>query len=129
MLRGASLVSQVRIRAQMTRLLSKLIRPGPRSQPGGCSYILSNHSIGAPPVRDQVPDIFRQSYHNHFPEIKVKSMRNQGRSDGNEWLQHSRLGFNYRLSDINCAIGIAQLERIEEIVRARERVREKDDEV
>jgi perosamine synthetase len=44
-----------------------------------------------------------------------RSMRNQGRSDGDGWLQHSRLGYNYRLSDINCALGIAQLDRIEEI--------------
>lgn len=51
-----------------------------------------------------------------------QSMRNQGRSDVNGWLQHSCLGYNYRLSEINCALGIAQLERIEEILRARERV-------
>jgi perosamine synthetase len=51
-----------------------------------------------------------------------RSMRNQGRSEGDEWLQHSRLGYNYRLSEINCALGIAQLERIEEMLRARERV-------
>jgi len=51
-----------------------------------------------------------------------RSMRNQGRSDGNGWLQHTRLGFNYRLSDINCALGIAQLRRIEEILIARDRV-------
>ncbi len=55
-----------------------------------------------------------------------RSMRNQGRSNGNSngdgWLQHSRLGFNYRLSEINCALGIAQLERVEEILSARQRV-------
>ena len=47
------------------------------------------------------------------------SLRNQGRAEGVEWLQHARLGYNYRLSDINCALGLAQLERIEEIIRAR----------
>lgn len=50
------------------------------------------------------------------------SMRNQGRSDNKSWLQHERLGYNYRLSDINCALGIAQLERIDEILAKRERV-------
>ena len=51
-----------------------------------------------------------------------RSMRNQGRSDKDRWLQHERLGYNYRLSDINCALGIAQLDRIEEILSKREKV-------
>ena len=51
-----------------------------------------------------------------------RSMRNQGRSDSGGWLQHERLGFNYRISDINCALGIAQLERIDEILAKREKV-------
>jgi perosamine synthetase len=50
-----------------------------------------------------------------------RSLRNQGRTDGDEWLEHERLGYNYRLSDINCALGIAQLERIEELLAKRER--------
>lgn len=48
-----------------------------------------------------------------------RSLRNQGRDDGGQ-LIHNRLGHNYRLSDINCALGIAQLERIEEIFKERE---------
>jgi perosamine synthetase len=51
-----------------------------------------------------------------------RSMRNQGRADGSEWLEHKRLGYNYRLSDINCALGIAQLERIAELLGKRESV-------
>ena len=51
-----------------------------------------------------------------------RSMRNQGRSEDGAWLQHERLGYNYRISDINCALGIAQLERIDEILAKRERV-------
>jgi len=51
-----------------------------------------------------------------------RSMRNQGRSDNGGWLQHERLGYNYRISDINCALGIAQLERIDEILAKREKV-------
>jgi perosamine synthetase len=52
------------------------------------------------------------------------SLRNQGRDSAGGWLAHSRLGYNYRLSDINCAIGIVQLERIDEILAARKRVAE-----
>ncbi|MCK5000413.1 MAG: DegT/DnrJ/EryC1/StrS family aminotransferase, partial [Anaerohalosphaera sp.] len=44
------------------------------------------------------------------------SLRNQGRGKGAGWLAHDRLGYNYRLSDINCALGIVQLGRIDEFV-------------
>jgi perosamine synthetase len=50
------------------------------------------------------------------------SLRNQGRGKGGGWLAHERLGYNYRLSDINCALGIVQLSRIEEFVAKRRRV-------
>ncbi len=50
------------------------------------------------------------------------SLRNQGRGAGGGWLAHERLGYNFRLSDINCALGIAQLSRIEEILALRRRV-------
>jgi perosamine synthetase len=50
-----------------------------------------------------------------------RSMRNQGRAPDSGWLHHERLGYNYRLSDIHCALGLAQLERIEELLRGRER--------
>jgi dTDP-4-amino-4,6-dideoxygalactose transaminase len=53
-----------------------------------------------------------------------KSLRNQGRGDSGVWLQHERLGFNYRLSDINCALGLSQLGRIAEILRQRREVAE-----
>ncbi len=48
-----------------------------------------------------------------------KSMRNQGRGGDGKWLAHVRLGYNYRLSDINCALGIAQVERLDEILEKR----------
>ncbi|MBM4445628.1 MAG: DegT/DnrJ/EryC1/StrS family aminotransferase [Chloroflexi bacterium] len=51
-----------------------------------------------------------------------RSMRNQGRGDGDGWLEHQMLGYNYRLSDLNCALGIGQLERIGEILAKRQRV-------
>lgn len=48
-----------------------------------------------------------------------RSMRNQGRDEGQGWLEHARLGFNYRLSDIHGALGLAQLSRIEELLAKR----------
>ncbi|HOA73855.1 MAG TPA: DegT/DnrJ/EryC1/StrS family aminotransferase [Phycisphaerae bacterium] len=53
----------------------------------------------------------------------ASSMRNQGR-EGMGWLGHARLGYNYRLSDINCALGIAQMGRLEEILANRRNVAE-----
>jgi perosamine synthetase len=52
----------------------------------------------------------------------LSSLRNQGRSDDGAWLVHSRLGFNYRLSDVHSAIGVAQLERLSDMMAARARV-------
>lgn len=51
-----------------------------------------------------------------------RSMRNQGRKTDGGWLAHPRMGYNYRLSDINAAIGLVQLGRIDEIVAERNRV-------
>lgn len=53
---------------------------------------------------------------------RCRSLRNQGRGEDGEWLLHVRLGYNYRLSDIHCALGLAQLERIDERLFARERL-------
>ncbi|MFC1764594.1 DegT/DnrJ/EryC1/StrS family aminotransferase [Planctomycetota bacterium] len=50
------------------------------------------------------------------------SLRNQGRGENGTWLSHERLGYNFRLSDINCALGLAQLTRIEEIKAKRAQV-------
>jgi dTDP-4-amino-4,6-dideoxygalactose transaminase len=59
------------------------------------------------------------------PDAEVKeridSERNQGRAPDMSWLDHDRLGFNYRLSDVACALGIAQLERLEELLAGRQR--------
>lgn len=63
-----------------------------------------------------------------------RSIRNQGRSDmlgkdspgdcdgGGSWLTHEHIGYNYRLSEIACALGIVQMERLDEILEARRRV-------
>ncbi len=50
------------------------------------------------------------------------SLRNQGRGMQGRWLAHERLGYNVRLSDINCALGLAQLARIDEIKAQRRQV-------
>lgn len=57
----------------------------------------------------------------HLADV-LRSLRNQGRSDDGAWLVHSRLGFNYRLSDVHCAIGVGQLERLGDMLAARARV-------
>jgi len=53
---------------------------------------------------------------------RIDSERNQGRAPDMGWLDHDRLGYNYRLSDIACALGIAQLERLEAMLIDRARV-------
>lgn len=54
--------------------------------------------------------------------ILSKSMRNQGRGEGDEWLTHSRLGYNYRLDEMSAALGLSQLKRLDEILERREKV-------
>ena len=53
---------------------------------------------------------------------RIDSERNQGRAPDMGWLDHDRLGFNYRLSELACALGLAQLDRLEEMLAARARV-------
>ena len=53
-----------------------------------------------------------------------RSLRNQGRSENAEWLNHIRLGYNYRLDEMSCAMGIGQLNRIDELLDKRARVAE-----
>jgi perosamine synthetase len=47
------------------------------------------------------------------------SLRNQGRLETSSWLQHGRLGYNYRLDDVSAALGIGQLEKFDRILAAR----------
>jgi perosamine synthetase len=53
---------------------------------------------------------------------RIDSERNQGRAPDMGWLDHDRLGFNYRLDDMSCALGLAQLERLSELLAGRARV-------
>src|SRR5687768_13134197 len=50
-----------------------------------------------------------------------RALRNQGR-EGMSWLAHQRLGYNYRMSEINAALGVAQVQRLDEILDNRRRV-------
>jgi dTDP-4-amino-4,6-dideoxygalactose transaminase len=51
-----------------------------------------------------------------------RSLRNQGRDIHDAWLNHSRLGYNYRMDEMSAALGLAQLGRIEELLSKREQV-------
>jgi perosamine synthetase len=53
---------------------------------------------------------------------RVRSERNQGRAPEMDQVEHDRLGFNYRLTDLQAAIGIAQVERLDEMLNARENI-------
>ena len=55
---------------------------------------------------------------------RIDSERNQGRAPDMDWLDHDRLGFNYRLSEVACALGLAQLERLDDLLSGRARVAE-----
>jgi perosamine synthetase len=53
---------------------------------------------------------------------RIDSERNQGRAPDMGWLDHDRLGFNYRLDELSCALGLAQLESLDEMLAERSRV-------
>jgi len=56
---------------------------------------------------------------------RILSLRNQGRSDAGAWLEHDRLGWNYRMDDLSAAVGLAQVERLDEILGKRSAVAER----
>ncbi len=51
-----------------------------------------------------------------------KSMRNQGRGEDEDWLNHVRLGYNYRIDELSAALGYAQLKHLKEILHKRDEV-------
>ena len=55
-------------------------------------------------------------------DVLFRSLRNQGRDVHDAWLNHTRLGYNYRLDEMSAALGLAQLGRIEELLAKREQV-------
>ena len=52
----------------------------------------------------------------------ARSMRSQGRGESGEWLDHERLGYNYRMDELSAALGCSQMERIEEILDKRAKI-------
>ncbi len=52
----------------------------------------------------------------------ARSMRSQGRGESGEWLDHERLGYNYRMDELSSALGCSQMERVEEILEKRAKV-------
>jgi perosamine synthetase len=52
---------------------------------------------------------------------RLRSERNQGRAPDMTWVDHDRLGFNYRLTEMQAALGVAQLERLDAMLEARSR--------
>ena len=52
----------------------------------------------------------------------MRALRNQGRAPGDTWLQHTHLGYNYRLDEMSAALGTVQLSRLDELIEKRERV-------
>jgi len=52
----------------------------------------------------------------------ARSMRNQGRGEESGWLDHERLGYNFRMDELSAALGCSQMERIEEILDKRTKV-------
>jgi len=52
----------------------------------------------------------------------MRALRNQGRAPGDTWLQHTYLGYNYRLDEMSAALGITQMARLEELLQKRQQV-------
>ena len=67
--------------------------------------------------------------HSEEEHRLLVSLRNQGRADDGGWLDHARLGFNYRIDDIRAAVGIGQLEKLDEILARRAAVAARYDEL
>ncbi|NIS79954.1 MAG: polysaccharide biosynthesis protein [Anaerolineales bacterium] len=52
----------------------------------------------------------------------IRALRNQGRAPGDTWLEHTYLGYNYRLDELSAALGRAQMARVEDLLQKRDRV-------
>ena len=50
------------------------------------------------------------------------SLRNQGRTPNMQWLDHKYLGYNYRMDEMNASVGLAQLERINYLIKERNKI-------
>src|SRR4030067_492726 len=54
----------------------------------------------------------------------MRALRNQGRAPGDTWLQHTHLGYNYRLDELSPALGVIQMQRLDELISKRKQVAE-----
>jgi perosamine synthetase len=52
----------------------------------------------------------------------MRALRNQGRAPGDTWLQHTHLGYNYRIDEMSAALGVVQMRRLDELLKKRNRV-------
>ena len=52
----------------------------------------------------------------------MRALRNQGRAPGDTWLQHTYLGYNYRLDEMSAALGTIQMTRLDELLDKRDQV-------
>jgi perosamine synthetase len=97
--------------------------------------ILVVHTFGCPAELSEIGQIARR--HGLFviedgceaigAEYGGRKVGVQGRGDPEEWLQHTELGYNYRISEMNCALGIQQLKRIETILHRRQSIAQEYD--
>lgn len=54
--------------------------------------------------------------------LLCSSMRNQGRSSNMQWLDHERLGYNYRMNEMSAALGVAQLSKLDYLIKERKKI-------
>jgi perosamine synthetase len=52
----------------------------------------------------------------------MRALRNQGRAPGDTWLQHTYMGYNYRIDEMSAAMGASQMTRLDELLSKREQV-------
>lgn len=52
----------------------------------------------------------------------MRALRNQGRAPGDTWLQHTHLGYNYRLDEMSAALGVIQMRRLDQLIAKRDQV-------
>ncbi len=60
---------------------------------------------------------------NHAEHDKLfRSLRNQGRSDNMQWLDHQRLGYNYRMDELSAALGVAQVQKLDFLIGEKRKI-------
>ena len=107
--------------------ISALERVGPPIVEDACEALGATHADGTPVGASGHPAVFAFFANKQLTtgeggmvalagsedKARIDSERNQGRAPDMDWLDHVRLGFNYRLSEVACALGLAQLARLD----------------